>query len=68
MLLFSARAMVDLIYMLSIVAAAVALYFKFSYRRGVRRLVAQIEQQLAAEKERAASGDTESKGTAEDAD
>jgi hypothetical protein len=68
MLLFSARPMVDLIYMLSIVAAAVALYFKFSYRRGVRRLVAQIEQQLAAEKEKAASGDTESKVTSEDAD
>ncbi len=53
--------MLDLIYLLSIVAAAVALYYKFSYRRGVRRLVAQIEQQLSAEKEKAASGDTESK-------
>jgi hypothetical protein len=60
--------MVDLIYMLSIVAAAVALYYKFSYRRGVRRLVAQIEQQLAAEKEKAVSDETESKVAAEDAD
>jgi hypothetical protein len=56
--------MLDLIYMLSIVAAAVALYYKFSYRRGVRRLVAQIEQQLAAEKEKA---DTQSKATGGDA-
>jgi hypothetical protein len=56
--------MLDLIYMLSIVAAAVALYFKFSYRRGVRRLVAQIEQQLAAEKEKA---DAESKAAGGDA-
>jgi len=46
--------MVDLIYLLSIVAAAVALYFKFSYRRGVRRLVAQLEQQLS-EQEKAGS-------------
>ena len=58
--------MVDLIYMLSIVAAAVALYFKFSYRRGVRRLVAQIEQQLS-EQDKAASGDTESKAAERDA-
>jgi hypothetical protein len=58
--------MVDLIYMLSIVAAAVALYYKFSYKRGVRRLVAQIEQQLSAEKENA-SGDTESKEAGLDA-
>ena len=56
--------MVDLIYMLSIVAAAVALYYKFSYSRGVRRLVAQIEQQLAAEKEKA---DIESKDADPDA-
>lgn len=59
--------MLDLIYMLSIVAAAVALYFKFSYRRGVRRLVAEIEQQLAAEKEKAASGDNEPKAGDRDA-
>ena len=55
--------MLDLIYMLSIVAAAVALYYKFSYRRGVRRLVAQIEQHLAAEKEKA---DAESKAAGGD--
>jgi len=58
--------MLDLIYLLSIVAAAVALYFKFSYRRGVRRLVAQIEQQLS-EQEKAASGDTESNAAERDA-
>jgi hypothetical protein len=58
--------MLDLIYMLSIVAAAVALYFKFSYKRGVRRLVAQIEQQLA-EKEKAASGNADSKAADRDA-
>jgi hypothetical protein len=57
--------MVDLIYLLSIVAAAVALYFKFSYRRGARRLVAQIEQQLS-EQEKAASDDTDVKAAGRD--
>jgi uncharacterized membrane protein len=56
--------MLDLIYLLSIVAAALALYYKFRYARGLRRVAAMLEKQQLAEKEKT-SGDTESKGASE---
>ncbi len=45
--------MLDLIYLLSIVAAAFALYYKVRYARGLKRLAALLEQQRLAGNEKA---------------
>jgi len=52
----------DLISALTIIAGAFALYYKFRYASGSRRIAALIEEQKARESEKAASPEEPSVG------